>query len=70
MYDSSKAAGFFDEEDEANDGYTAFLTCMGDAQALADDEEVTDDEVIDAEDACYGASYRDTAMASFFFYDH
>jgi hypothetical protein len=71
MYDSSKAAGFYSEEEgeEELTGYDDFLACMEEAQALLEDEEVTDDEVTEAETACYGTSYRNTAMASFFFYD-
>ena len=71
MYDSSKAAGFYSDEegDEELDGYTEFLTCMTDAQALADDETMTDEDVDAAEHACTAASYRSTAMASFFFFD-
>ena len=72
MYDSSKAAGFYSEEegDEALDGYSEFLECMEAAQALEEDEESTDEDVDAAEAECYGTSYRDTAMASFFFFDH
>ena len=73
MYDSSKAAGFYsDEEGEEDlDGYTEFLTCMTDAQAMEVDEEagVTEDDILAAEHECTTKSYRNTAIASFFFYD-
>jgi hypothetical protein len=73
MYDSSKAAGFYsDEEGEEDlDGYTEFLTCMTDAQAMEVDEEagVTEDDILNAEHECTTTSYRNTAIASFFFYD-
>jgi len=71
MYDSSKAAGFnaVDEDDEGTDGYSAFLSCMEEAQALADDETMTEEDVTAAETDCYALSYRNTAIASFFFFD-
>lgn len=73
MYDSSKAAGFYsaEEGEEDLDGYSDFLTCMTDAQAMEVDDEagVTEDDILIAEHACTLKSYRDTAMASFFFYD-
>jgi hypothetical protein len=31
MYDSNKAAGFFDEEDPEASGYSTFLNCMEEA---------------------------------------
>jgi len=44
MYDSSKAAGFYsDEEGEEDlDGYTDFLNCMTEAQAMEVGDEVTE----------------------------
>lgn len=64
MYDTSKAAGFYsdDEDDEELDGYTDFLTCM---EAAQDDES----DIEAAEKICIDKSYRNTAMASFFFND-
>lgn len=76
MYDSSKAAGFYSQEEgeEDLDGYNDFLTCMTAAQGLVVDEEagVTEEDILAAEPAeheCTTKSYRNTAMASFFFYD-
>jgi len=74
MYDSSKATGFGEPDEEtgegSEDGYSVFLTCMEDAQALEDDETAEENAVEDAEHECTSASYRNTAMASFFFFDH
>jgi hypothetical protein len=73
MYDSSKAAGFYSQEEgeEDLDGYNDFLTCMTAAQGLVVDEEagVTEASILEAEHECTAKSYRNTAMASFFFYD-
>jgi len=74
MYDSSKATGFGEIDPDTlegpDDGYTAFLDCMEDAQLLAADETLEETAVADAEHECTKASYRNTAMASFFFFDH
>jgi len=73
MYDSSKAAGFYSEAEgeEELDGYSEFLTCMTKAQAMevSEEAEVTAEDVLAAEHECTTSSYRNTAMASFFFYD-
>jgi len=72
MYDSSKAAGFYSQKEgeEDLDGYNDFLNCMTAAQGLVEDlEAVPPVTILDAEQNCTDKSYRNTAMASFFFYD-